>query len=149
MARYSEKFKYSIIQRMMPPKSESVSSISRETGLPEGTLYSWKKQARVKGIAVPGGEPESERWSTQDKFLIVVETASLSEIELAEYCRRDSGLSFVLAGAVLNQVTAGQFLYLSRVIESVDIPGFTDKSCSRNQSDSLAPQQFDCVRHLK
>lgn len=87
MARYSEKFKYSIIQRMMPPKSESVSSISKETGLPEGTLYSWRKQARAKGIAVPGGEPETERWSTQDKFLIVVETASLSEIELAEYCR--------------------------------------------------------------
>jgi len=30
----------------------------------------------------------SERWSTQDKFLIVVETATLSEIELAGYCRK-------------------------------------------------------------
>lgn len=29
----------------------------------------------------------TERWSTQDKFNIVVETSRFSEIELAEYCR--------------------------------------------------------------
>jgi len=87
MARYSEEFKYSIIKRMMPPKSESVLLISKETGLSEATLHQWKKKARAKGIAVPSGETEAERWSTQDKFLIVVETATLSEIELSEYCR--------------------------------------------------------------
>ena len=38
-------------------------------------------------MAVPGGEKESERWSTQDRFSIVIETAALSEIELAAYCR--------------------------------------------------------------
>lgn len=87
MARYSEEFKYSIIRRMMPPQNESVNAIARETGLSEATLHQWKKKARAKGIAVPGGQPEAERWSTQDKFSIVVETATLSEIELAEYCR--------------------------------------------------------------
>ncbi|NLJ99887.1 MAG: transposase [Clostridia bacterium] len=87
MARFSDEFKYSIIKRMMPPSNESVRAISKETGLCEGTLYKWKKQARANGIAVPGGEIETEKWSTQDKFLIVVETASLSEIEMAEYCR--------------------------------------------------------------
>lgn len=87
MARYSEEFKYSIIRRMMPPLNETVTSIARETGLSEATLHQWKKKARAKGIAVPSGEPEAERWSTIDKFSIVVETATLSEIELAEYCR--------------------------------------------------------------
>ncbi|RYD01541.1 hypothetical protein N752_30025 [Desulforamulus aquiferis] len=85
--RHSDEFKYSIIKRMMPPNNESVNVISRETGLSVGTLHSWKRKARANGIAVPGGESETEKWSTQDKFLIVVETASLSEIELAEYCR--------------------------------------------------------------
>lgn len=87
MAKYSEEFKYSIMARMMPPHNQSVSEIARETGLAEGTLHLWRKQARAKGLAVPGGEQEVERWSTQDKFLIVVETSSLSEVELAEYCR--------------------------------------------------------------
>jgi transposase len=30
---------------------------------------------------LPGGEKETEKWSTRDKFAIVVETASLSEVE--------------------------------------------------------------------
>lgn len=87
MARYSEEFKYSIMMKMMPSQNLSVSQISRETGLSEGTLHQWRKQARTKGLAVPGGEKVVERWSTQDKFLIVMETALLSEVELAEYCR--------------------------------------------------------------
>ncbi len=84
MAKYSEEFKYSIIMKMMPPQNQAVSMIARETGLSEGTLHQWRKQARAKGFAVP---KEVERWSTQDKFLIVVETSHLSEVELAEYCR--------------------------------------------------------------
>lgn len=87
MVRYGDEFKYSIIMRMMPPQNQSVEEISRETGLSEGTLYKWRKQARAKGLAVPAGDQEVERWSPQDKFLIVVETTPLSEIELAEYCR--------------------------------------------------------------
>lgn len=43
---------------------------------------------RNKGFAAPAGEQQSEEWSSRDKFLIVVETATLSEIELAEYCRK-------------------------------------------------------------
>jgi transposase-like protein len=87
MARYSEEFKYSIMMKMMPPQNQSVSQVARETGLSEATLHLWRKQARTKGLAVPGGEQEAERWSTQDKFLIVLETATKSEIEMAEYCR--------------------------------------------------------------
>lgn len=87
MARYSEEFKYKIMLKMMPPQNLSIREVSRETGLSEGTLHKWRKQARTRGLAVPGGEQETERWSTQDKFLIVVETAPLSEIEIAEYCR--------------------------------------------------------------
>ena len=87
MARYTKEFKFTIIKRMMPPNNESAESISRETGIPEGTLYAWKKQARSKGYAMPAGEQEPEKWSAQDKFLVVVETATLSELELSEYCR--------------------------------------------------------------
>ena len=87
MAKYSEEFKYTIMTKMMPPQNQSVSAISRETGLSEATLHKWRREARAKGIAVPSGEQNVERWSTQDKFLIVMETAQLSEVEMAEYCR--------------------------------------------------------------
>ena len=47
-----------------------------------------KQQAKAKGIVIPDGEPNAEEWSTQDKFQIVLETASLNEVELAEYFRK-------------------------------------------------------------
>jgi transposase len=88
MVKYNEDFKINIIQRMMPPQSESVSSLAKEVGLSEAALYRWKKNAKAKGIAIPSGNTPPERWSTQDKFSIVVETAAMSEIELAEYGRK-------------------------------------------------------------
>ena len=87
MARYSEEFKHSIISKMMPPQTQSVDGIATETGLAKATLYTWRRKAREKGLFVPGGETKSERWSTQDKFQIVLDTSTLSEVELAKYCR--------------------------------------------------------------
>lgn len=88
MVRYSEDFKMGIIQRMMPPQSEKVVSIAKETGLSEAALYRWRKNARAKGIIAPNGKESLEQWSTQNKFSVVVETAKMSEIELAEYARK-------------------------------------------------------------
>jgi len=73
---------------MVPPRNQSVASIAKETGLSEATLYKWQRQARERGLFIPGRKTNSEHWSTQDKFQIVLETATLSEVELAEYCRK-------------------------------------------------------------
>jgi len=43
--------------------------------------------AKAEGKVLPESKLPVERWSTRDKFSIVVETATLSEIELSEYCR--------------------------------------------------------------
>ena len=85
---YSAEFKESIIRRMLPPNNESISKIAREEGLSEQTLRNWRDKARANGIAAPGIEATPDDWSTQDKFLIVVETASMNETELAEYARK-------------------------------------------------------------
>lgn len=82
----NKEFKQSIIERMMPPYNESVSRLAKESGLSETTLYKWKKAAKAQGMTHTD-DVQPERWSTREKFAVVVETASLSEIELAEYCR--------------------------------------------------------------
>ena len=87
MPRYSQELKNSTLRKMMPPSNRPISELSRETGVPEGTLHAWRKQARSNGYATPGDGREAEIWSSQDKFHIVIETAGLSEIELADYCR--------------------------------------------------------------
>jgi len=85
---YSPEFKEAMLRRMLPPNNESITKIAREEGLSEQTLRNWRDKARKDGYAAPGTDANPEDWSTQDKFLIVVETASLSEAELAEYARK-------------------------------------------------------------
>ena len=42
MARYSEEFKESIIQKMVPPNNVSVAQLVRDTGISDVTLYTWQ-----------------------------------------------------------------------------------------------------------
>lgn len=37
---------------------------------------------------MPGAEKNSEQWSSEARFAAIVETATLSEAEVAEYCRK-------------------------------------------------------------
>ena len=85
---YSKEYKDAILRRMLPPNNESVTKIAKEEGLSEQTLRNWRDKARRDGYAAPGIDAVPDDWSTQDKFLIVVETASLNETELAEYARK-------------------------------------------------------------
>lgn len=86
--RYTAEQKQAIVARMMPPQNESVAKLSEETGVTEVTLYKWRKEARATGSATPGNGQTSDKWSSQDKFLVVMETFAMNEVELAEYCRR-------------------------------------------------------------
>jgi|SRR5690625_954772 len=85
--RYSKEFKESIIARMMPPNNESVKELCKEFGMSDATLYTWRKEARAAGYATPGDDKTSEKWSSEDKFLVVLETYAMNETELATYCR--------------------------------------------------------------
>lgn len=87
--KYSEEFKASIIAKLLPPHNASVPELARETGIPKDTLYTWRLKYRnsqdptAAGHGRPGGQ-----CSNEEKLAIVIETASLSEVELGEYCRR-------------------------------------------------------------
>jgi len=88
MKRYSEERKQAIIKRMIPPGNTPVSQLVEETGISDCTLYTWRKEARMKGLVVPGDGKNAEDWSSEDKFAVVLETATMNEAEKAEYCRK-------------------------------------------------------------
>jgi len=88
MKRYSEERKQAVLIKMMAPENKGAMELSEETGIPYQTLYNWRKQAKEKGCAVPGNNKNPEKWSSSDKFATVLETASLNEAELGEYCRK-------------------------------------------------------------
>jgi len=85
MTNYPKELKDSIIAKMLPPQNISVPLLAKETGIPTGTLYSWQHKARGRSDSktVAGNTP-----SNKERFTIILETASLNEIELGEYCRQ-------------------------------------------------------------
>ena len=71
---------------MMPPGNRTVSELAKETGVSAITLYAWRKQARAAAAVVPGDGKSPEAWSSEEKIRVVLESAALSESQLAEYC---------------------------------------------------------------
>jgi len=89
MTIYPETQKTSVIERMLPPHAVAVSQLAQETGIPKDTLYDWRRQAyRSRGLPLPSTANAKERWSSSEKFAMVVETASLTETQRGEYCRK-------------------------------------------------------------
>ena len=80
---YSKELKSAIIAKMLSPNDISISKLSKEEGIPMATLHKWRTEARANGYAVSASDAPAERWSSHDKFLIVLETATMSEIELS------------------------------------------------------------------
>jgi len=64
----------------------SLRQFAKQEGIGFSTLYSWKTQFHIN----PDRDPSTvnpEKWTPDEKFAVVLETVSLSEIELGEYCR--------------------------------------------------------------
>ncbi len=88
MPRYTQEFKDQMVGKLMPPNAQSVAQVSRDTGISEPTLYSWRNQYRAGGKAVPADPSNPESWGGESKLAVVIEVAALNEHELSEYCRR-------------------------------------------------------------
>lgn len=84
---YPKERKEAVLKKMLPPNPQPISQIAKEEGISEATLYNWRKAARAEGRLLPDGESPSANWSSADKFAAVLETASMNEAELSEYCR--------------------------------------------------------------
>ena len=86
MAHYSLERREFVVRRMLN-EGISMSTLARETGIAEGTLYRWRNATKPNGATVnPKKHPEKH--SATQKFAIVVASASLSEAELAACCRQ-------------------------------------------------------------
>ena len=86
--RISTEQKEAALKRLLPPHNESVKVVSEQTGIGEASLYKWRLELQRQGAVVPGAVTTSAQWSAEARFAAVVETATLSEIELSEYCRQ-------------------------------------------------------------
>ena len=85
--KYPKELKESILKRIIS-EEESVSDICRDTGVNINTLYRWRDAAAKTGLSATTKYKQADKWSSQDKFIVVLETSNLNEIEFSEYCRK-------------------------------------------------------------
>jgi transposase len=89
MTHYSEEFKASVIARMLPPHNEGIAQLAQNTGVPRNTLYTWRSKLGSKLQSdTRVSQANRQGLSSEEKFTAVIESASLNEVELSEYCRR-------------------------------------------------------------
>jgi transposase-like protein len=86
--RYNKDQKEKALRLMAPPENRRIPEISDEMGIPQPTLYLWRKKAQEEGRVAPGDGRDAEAWGSEEKFRIVVDTIGLADAELSEYCRK-------------------------------------------------------------
>ena len=86
--KYSLERKEAVLKRMLPPHNRPIPQLAEEEGISAATLYLWRTQVRAQGRLLPDGATGPEGWRAREKFAAVVETAALSEADVAEYCRK-------------------------------------------------------------
>jgi len=84
---YSPERKEAVLKKMLPPDQRSIPDLAKEEGIAEPTLYAWRSKARNEGRLMPDSKNTPKGWSSRDKFAAVMETAAMSQAEIAEYCR--------------------------------------------------------------
>lgn len=85
---YTREFKASVLKRLEEPTKDTITSLSDELGVPRTTIYQWIKKAETDKKKISINHRPTSKWTSEDKFHVVLETAPLTETELAEYCRK-------------------------------------------------------------
>ena len=83
---YSKELRERSIARMLPPINASLSTVSKEFNIPYQTLYAWRTQSSKQQVPVSQAGEAEDLIDAQTKFKVVLETATLSGVDLAAYC---------------------------------------------------------------
>ena len=84
--RYTEEEKNKITSRMLPPENARITKLTAETGICKATLSTWKQKAINTGSFVKTNKAIDKR-SSGEKFLVVIESYAMNELEFSAYCR--------------------------------------------------------------
>lgn len=87
MRQYSEERKASVLNKLLPPHNKTYRELSREEGIPAPTIYTWIKKSNQVGAMNSKSVKTSVSWSVEARFSAIIETATMNETEVGEYCR--------------------------------------------------------------
>jgi transposase-like protein len=85
---YTKEQKEAMVAKLLPPNNVPVATLSAETGIAKSTLNEWKTKALGVQSKSQNSIINKKAITPNDKFHIVLDTYTLSEYELSEYCRK-------------------------------------------------------------
>lgn len=86
---YTREQKDAMVAKLLPPNNMSLTDLSNESGIPKTTLNGWKIRAMKKMNNIKNINFNKKTMTSGDKFHIIMETYTLSEYDLAQYCRKN------------------------------------------------------------
>jgi transposase-like protein len=84
--KYTKEQKDRVLDLLRDPNSPSISKIAKNEGISPKTIYVWRSELRKQGVLLPGCKGTS-KWTSRDKFMAVLETASMNQEGISQYCR--------------------------------------------------------------
>ena len=107
---YTQEQRDAMVKRMLPPESILISALWAETGISKSALLKWKNNALwgnnigngiksnlsgnqgctsdvLDGTGGYGNNRGGDKYSSREKFFIVLDTYTMTETALAAYCR--------------------------------------------------------------
>lgn len=96
MATYSQEFKEKMISKLLQSEDPNIVQLSKDSGVSRSALYQWlnsfkpgsnnnKKEKMQKENITP---IRAQNWSAMDKLKAVIDTSSMAEEEIGNYCRQ-------------------------------------------------------------
>lgn len=86
---YSQERKEAVLTRLLPPNPEPIKDVAVSENISEPTLRNWLDERLNE--ADPGADATSDAdtssLTSSQKFLVVMETAAMDELQLGEYAR--------------------------------------------------------------
>ena len=77
------------VSKLTSTSSLGLNATARELGIPNSTLFVWRKKYANNCIIMNKTNKRNDKFSPEEKLQILLETSSLSEKELGEYFRKN------------------------------------------------------------
>lgn len=84
---YSEKFKESMVTKMLSSNDINVRELCEENGISKSALYKWKNEYASK-VAIRKDKMPGD-WLLSEKFNAIIECSKLSEQDLGQWLRKN------------------------------------------------------------
>ncbi len=86
---YTQEFKDTIIKKILLNPDKPALSFAKNANIPNSTIAGWlKKYKEGNGILNMNSKKHIKRWTAENKFQAILDTASMNEAEKNEYCRK-------------------------------------------------------------